>query len=302
MSDQEEDDDQGDYQWTYDGTQHSDSTFEPSGASSRSSEITPTQDSVGSDSPRTGARETDGSGYELPEVPTQFVTDWVQMHWDRTVAEWAGQGGIHPPRLGETSAMKKFAAAYPEVMTELTRQHPNPITVIEHLSNEGLRGWLSQKRIRYCVEELIQVITTIEHEPARQALTQWIQDVSTTSVSNERLTKYRNADMWKLLRGQAQNQLVGRPLLTMKFMKDCLCVMAIEELFPTLAQEIILMDGLEHQDHVSLGHIYEIGGAFQVATVTAAAAELWKPLLEFVRKVGIHLSQAAATGDGPARC
>lgn len=235
MSDEEPSDKGDDDHATQHASQASDRTFVPSTGNSRSAVVALTQESITPPS-ADGLTAPSENVYALPTAPTDVIfSDWVQDHWERIVADWAGQGGIHPPGLDDRAVITKFAAEYPEVMAELAQQHPNPFTVLDHLEDAGARGWFMKKRIRYCVDEIEQVVTTVENAAARQMLTDWIKDVSSTVPLTEQVVKYRNSDMWKMLRTQAAAQMQHRRMLTMSFMQDCLCVMAVDELFPGIA-------------------------------------------------------------------
>ena len=69
--------------------------------------------------------------------------------------------------------------------------------------------------------------------------------------------------------------------------------MALDELFPDLADDIFEANGMPHDDSVGLVQAYEAVPAFRAADRSSKTKQQWEPLVEYVRGIGVHLSQAS---------
>lgn len=227
---------------------------------------------------------------------------WTQDEWYKICDEWAGQDGVRPPALDDRTVLAKFATKYPEVMCELARQHPNAFSVLDHMEDQGLRGWFSVKRLDYCAEELTKIAAGIEASHAQQLITEWIKDTRETVKPSDRTTKYRAEGMWKLFSSHAAKELQARPLLARNFNRNCLYVMALDELFPSLASDISDLDGYNSGATDTLVQVYERRGAFTAAIQNAIDGDTWEPVRRYVQSVGTRLSQPQGPAETPARC
>lgn len=149
---------------------------------------------------------------------------------------------VQVPELTDNRALMTFMEHEPSYITATFVLCSNPLRVLEALSDDQLRKWLDTKRLNNNIQQIARSIETLTDTEHRSPLQQWVDQMQTEQSGRLRRALYCDADKWTAMKHILPHIFQGAsaiPFLTRLFTSSQVYVLALEEILPTLARDIL---------------------------------------------------------------
>jgi hypothetical protein len=117
------------------------------------------------------------------------------------------------PALTNHVSIREWIDQIPGELLDASRWCANPFAVLDHLTKEDIRTWMSLTWLNHCVTTLRPHVNALQNQERRRILSDWLDSIARDDKRDVRLTRMKEAQPWAMLK-EAPTSLcgpVGRP-------------------------------------------------------------------------------------------
>jgi hypothetical protein len=213
----------------------------------------------------------------------------ADAQWATAIEEWRLQYRQTIPPLLQHNSLKVLAMKEPDTFTSLLQTCPNPLAVLDHLPDDTIKGWMEAKRLAYCITQLTVAIKELPEVAEKVVLIDWVHQMQHCPHLSARGNIYRTSAHWTTLRTLLPTKLRGEhkiPFLEAKYTRECAFALMLDEVFPTLAKNIMVTTYGKHSSQskgqITIFDVYKRCPAFVQILRQAIRYARWSDIEDYM--------------------